>query len=72
MDQFSLFGPVRNDPAPDILDISPDGKYIFMSMRGPNPLTGNNPAFNIARRPISRIVGGVERADPHGLRVLVK
>ncbi len=95
VDQFSLVGPVSNDPAPDLLDISPDGKFIFMSLRGPNPLTGNNPAFNnsvgstpgvgivrvqeggkrgrfIARLPISRIVGGVERADPHGLRVLVK
>lgn len=95
LDQFSLVGDVSNDPAPDLLDISPDGKLIFMSMRGPNPLTGNNPAFNnsvgstpgvgiirvqeggkrgrfIARLPISRIVGGIERADPHGLRVLVK
>ena len=95
VDQFSLVGPVSNDPAPDLLDISPDGKYIFMSLRGPIPLTGNNAAFNnavgstpgvgimrvqqggargrfIARLPISHIVGGVERADPHGLRVLVK
>ena len=66
-----------------------------MSLRGPNPLTGNNPAFNnsvgsppgvgiirvqqggtrgrfTARLPITHIVGGVERADPDGLRVLVK
>jgi len=66
-----------------------------MSLRGPNPLTGNNPAFNnaagstpgfgiirvqqggrrgrfFARLPISHIVAGVERADPHGLRVLIK
>ncbi|HKY45151.1 MAG TPA: hypothetical protein VJM50_18815 [Pyrinomonadaceae bacterium] len=95
LDHFSLVGSVSNDPTPDLLDISPDGKYIFMSLRGPNPLTGNNPAFNnaagstpgvgiirvqqggkrgrfIARLPISHIVGGVERADPHGLRVLIK
>ena len=95
VDQFSLVGSVSNDPAPDLLDISPDGKFIFMSLRGPNPLTGNNPAFNnsvgstpgvgiirvqqggtrgrfIDRLPISNIVGGIERADPHGLRVLVK
>ena len=95
VDQFSLVGTVSNDPAPDLLDISPDGKFIFMSLRGPNPLTGNNPAFNnsvgstpgvgiirvqqggtrgrfIAQLPITNIVGGVERADPHGLRVLVK
>jgi len=95
IDQFSLVGSISNDPAPDLLDISPDGKFIFMSMRGPNPLTGNNPAFNNsvgstpgvgiirvqqggtrgrfnARLPITNVVGGVERADPHGLRVLVK
>ena len=95
INQFSLEGRVSNDPAPDLLDISPDGKLIFMSLRGPNPLTANNPAFNnsvgstpgvgimrvehggrrgkfFARLPISHVVGGVERADPHGLRVLVK
>ena len=95
INQFSLVGGVSNDPAPDLLDISPDGKYIFMALRGPNPLTGNNPAFNnavgstpglgvirvkkggetgkfVARVPISHMVAGVERADPHGMRVLIK
>lgn len=95
INQFSLVGRVSNDPAPDLLDISPDGKLIFMSLRGPNPLTGNNPAFNnavgstpglgimrvehggrrgrfFARLPISHVVAGVERADPHGMRVLSK
>jgi hypothetical protein len=66
-----------------------------MTLRGPIPLTGNNPAFNnaagnspglgiirveqggirgtfSARVPISNIIDGVERADPHGLRVLRK
>jgi hypothetical protein len=95
VNQFSLVGLVSNDPAPDLMDISPHGNLIFMTLRGPNPLTGNNPAFNnavgsspglgiirvkggrrrgkfFARAPISHIVDGVERADPHGLRVLVK
>ena len=95
INQFGLVGRVSNDPTPDLMDISPDGKLVFMSLRGPNPLTGNNPAFNnavgstpgvgiirvqhggrrgkfIARLPISHIVGGIERADPHGLRVLMK
>ena len=95
INQFSLVGRVSNDPTPDLLDISPDGKLVFMTLRGPNPLTGNNPTFNnaagstpgvgiiqvqeggrrgkfFARLPISHIVGGVERADPHGLRVLWK
>jgi hypothetical protein len=95
VNQFSLEGRVSNDPAPDLMDLSPNGDLVFMSLRGPNPLTGNNPAFNnavgstpglgiirvkeggrrgkfFARIPISHIVDGVERADPHGLRVLVK
>src|SRR5687768_441132 len=95
VNQFSLVGSVSNDPAPDLMDISPSGNRIFMTLRGPIPLTGNNPAFNnaagnspglgiirveqdgrrgtfFARVPISHIVDGVERADPHGLRVLRK
>jgi hypothetical protein len=95
VNQFSLVGPVSNDPTPDLMDISPSGNRIFMALRGPNPLSGNNPTFNnaagstpglgimrveqdgrrgtfFARVPISHIVDGIERADPHGLRVLRK
>jgi DNA-binding beta-propeller fold protein YncE len=95
VNQFGLAGAVSDDPTPDLLDISPGGNRVFMALRGPNPLSGNNPAFNnaagstpgvgvirveqggrggvfFARVPISRIVGGVERADPHGLKVLLK
>ena len=95
VNQFSLVGEVSSDPAPDLMDISPSGNRVFVALRGPIPLTGNNAAFNnavgstpgvgiirveqggsrgtfFARVPISHIVGGVERADPHGLRVLVK
>lgn len=95
VEQFSLVGPVSSDPTPDLMDISPGGNRVFMALRGPNPLSGNNAAFNnaaggtpgigiirverggrggvfFARVPVSHVVGGVERADPHGLRVLVK
>jgi DNA-binding beta-propeller fold protein YncE len=95
VNQFSLVGSVSSDPAPDLMDISPSGNRVFVSLRGPIPLTGNNAAFNnavgstpgvgiirveeggrrgtfFARVPISHIVDGVERADPHGLRVLRK
>jgi hypothetical protein len=94
VNQFSLTGDVSLDPAPDLMDISPTGNRIFFSMRGPNPLTGNNPLFNnavgntpglgiirvtsngangelFARVPISHLVGGIERADPHGLKVRI-
>lgn len=93
--QFGLVGSVSSDPAPDLLAISPSGNRVFMTLRGPNPLTGNNPAFGNAvgstpgvgiirvesggrdgvfftRIPISHVVGGVERADPHGIAVRLK
>jgi DNA-binding beta-propeller fold protein YncE len=92
VNQFSLVGPVSGDPAPDLMAIAPAGNRVFMALRGPNPLTGNNPAFNNAagstpgvgilrveqsgrggdfftRIPISHVVNGVERADPHGIAV---
>jgi sugar lactone lactonase YvrE len=37
-----------SDPAPDLLDISPNGNRVFMALRGPNPLTGNAPGTNNA------------------------
>ena len=48
VDQFSLAGPVSDDPTPDLMDISPGGNRVFMALRGPNPLSGNNAAFNNA------------------------
>lgn len=30
------------DPAPDLMDTAPDGEYVFVGLRGPNPLTGND------------------------------
>jgi hypothetical protein len=92
VDGIALPGPVSEDPTPDLLDISPSGDLVFATLRGPNPLTGNEPSVNNAVggtpglgiirvehngrsgvlqaiAPISHIVGGVERADPHGLAV---
>jgi len=33
---------VNADPAPDLMDTAPDGQYVFVSLRGPSPLTGND------------------------------
>ena len=30
------------DPAPDLMDVAPDGQFVFVGLRGPNPLTGND------------------------------
>ncbi len=47
--QVALAGAVSDDPAPDLLDVSPDGAYVFAGMRGPNPLTGNDKTVNNAK-----------------------
>jgi DNA-binding beta-propeller fold protein YncE len=88
--EFSLVRSAGEDPSPDLLDVSAAGNRVFVSLRGPNPLsgdphasTGNMPGVGIVRveqggrtgelTEVARITnvdaGGVERADPHGLRV---
>jgi hypothetical protein len=85
-------GSATLDPAPDLMDIAPAGNRVYVSFRGPNPLTGNVPAVGNAvgnspglgilrvKRggrtgtlqavvPISHVVDGVERADPHAIAV---
>jgi hypothetical protein len=86
----SLLGGPSDDPTPDLADVAPSGNRIFVSLRGPFPLsgdphvaTGSTPGIGVvevqqggatgflkAVVPISNIdAGGVERADPHGIRV---
>ncbi|HET9218002.1 MAG TPA: hypothetical protein VFR18_13540, partial [Terriglobia bacterium] len=36
-----LVGPPSSDPTPDLLSTSPNGSHVFMSLRGPNPLTAD-------------------------------
>ena len=88
LEPLSLVGPLSSDPTPDLLDVA--GDLIFVTLRGPTPLsgdphvsTGATPGLGVIRRrqdgrsgelvAIHRITnpdaGGVERADPHGLRV---
>ena len=92
VDEFGLAGDVSGDPAPDLMATSSSGNRVFVSLRGPNPLTGNAPGVNNAvgstpgvgvvrvekngaggvlqaMSPISHVVGGVERADPHAIAV---
>ncbi len=92
VDEIGLSGRLSSDPAPDILDVAPAGDWIFVSLRGPHPLTanvpgtgnavGSSPGVGVVRvepdgrrgalvgvAPITRIIDGVERADPHGLKV---
>jgi hypothetical protein len=46
---IDLASPISDDPAPDLMDISPDGAYVFVGTRGPNPLTGNDKTVNNAK-----------------------
>lgn len=39
--EIPLAGPLSPDPTPDLLATSPNGSHVFMSLRGPNPLTAD-------------------------------
>lgn len=36
-----LAGALSSDPTPDLIALSPNGSHVFMSLRGPNPLTAD-------------------------------
>ena len=36
-----IAGAESADPTPDLADISPSGEHLFLSLRGPNPLSGD-------------------------------
>jgi hypothetical protein len=52
------------DPAPDLMDVSPDGQYVFVGLRGPVPLTGNDKTVNNAKGTIPGV--GVIHVDEGG------
>jgi hypothetical protein len=54
----------NKDPAPDLMDIAPDGQYVFVGVRGPNPLTGNDKTVNNAKGTIPGV--GVIHVDGGG------
>ena len=41
MDPIQLVGPLSDDPTPDLIDVSPEGRLLFTTLRGPNPLSGD-------------------------------
>jgi len=70
-------------PTPDILAMSPDSKFAFVSLRGPNPVTaahvakGKSPGFaviDVAGRKLIKVVQpaqGNDKSDFHGIGVRV-
>ncbi len=37
----NIVSPFSTDPSPDLVGRAPDGKYLYASLRGPNPLSGD-------------------------------
>ncbi len=70
-------------PTPDIITMSPDSQFAFISLRGPNPVSaphvakGTTPGFaviNIRERKLVKIVQpaqGNDKSDFHGIGVRV-
>lgn len=52
------------DPAPDLMDVAPDGQYVFVGFRGPTPLTGNDKVAHNAKGTIPGV--GVIHVDEGG------
>ena len=82
--RFALEGELSDDPAPDLFDLSPDGDYMFASLRGPYPSSGHDaygstPGVGVIGVRSGGLLGrltGVARVgsirgtpDPHAIRV---
>jgi len=59
-----LVSDANSDPAPDLMDVAPDKQYVFVGLRGPTPLTGNDKTANNAKGTIPGI--GVIHVDAGG------
>jgi len=46
--KLDLVGNLSSDPAPDLLDVSPAGRRVYVSLRGTQPLTANVPGVDNA------------------------
>ena len=46
--EIFLAGGLSTDPAPDLIDVSPDGGWVFVALRGPAPLSANVEGANNA------------------------
>ena len=82
--RFGLEGDASGDPAPDLFDLSPDGRFMFASLRGPNPASGHEAfgstpgvgVIDVRRSGRDGALVGVARVgsvrgtpDPHAIRV---
>lgn len=61
---IALVSDANQDPAPDLMDVAPDGQYVFVGLRGPNPLTGNDKGVHNAKGTVPGV--GVIHVDAGG------
>ncbi len=61
---IDLVTEANQDPAPDLMDIAPDAQYVFVGLRGPNPLTGNDKGVHNAKGTVPGV--GVIHVDAGG------
>jgi hypothetical protein len=61
---IDLVSEANQDPAPDLMDVAPDGQYVFVGLRGPNPLTGNDKGVHNAKGTVPGV--GVIHVDAGG------
>jgi DNA-binding beta-propeller fold protein YncE len=65
---FEVVGMLDAGDTPDILDVSPDGRFVYVTQRGPNPLSGD-PHVARGTRPGLLVIDGatgehLRRLDP--------
>ena len=78
--EIPLVGPLATDPSPDLLDTSPRGDRVYVSLRGAIPLsgdphasTGNTPGLCVIKVPRAGAAGEIEsierisNVDPAGV-----
>ena len=66
VNEIVLSGDASADPAPDIIDISPGADWVFVSLRGPHPLSMNVPEVGNAVGSTPGV--GVVRVEEDGRR----
>lgn len=64
VNEFSLVNQLSSDPAPDLIEFSSSGNRAFMALRGPKPLTANDPTVNNAVGSTPGI--GIVRVEQNG------
>jgi len=63
---FEVLGPIDAGDTPDILDFSPDGRFVYVTQRGPNPLSGDP---HVARGSLPGVLVIDVRTGEHVLRL---